>query len=96
VRQMASSRASLLFTISILVGGCAYIPSLSSLPLPSHLHDDAKAKAAKDAQDTMTAYAKNAPDVYAAMTANLETVRLQQQKVLQLLARNAEDSLKIV
>lgn len=63
-----------------LVGGCAV--------LPSHLHNDANATRAKGAYDKWNQYSKAAPDIYAALAANVNQFKTEEDKVLADLAES--------
>jgi hypothetical protein len=67
------------------LAGCSFIPS--------HIHNEAKASAARQARDAMAEYGKNAPKMYSSMLANVDRFKGEEVYLLAELAANASDSL---
>jgi hypothetical protein len=61
--------------------------------IPSHVHNEAKAKLAAGAQARMQEYSKNAPAMYAAMSANVDKFKVEEEYVLSELAKNFRSAL---
>jgi len=61
--------------------------------LPSHLHNEANANIAVKADSEMAEYAKNAPNMYAAMLANLDKFKVEEEYLLTELAANFHTAL---
>lgn len=66
-------------------GGCSFIPS--------HIHNEAKATAARQAREAMAEYSKNAPKMYSSMLANVDRFKTEETYLLAELVNNASDSL---
>jgi hypothetical protein len=83
MRSSLFRRATVLVT---LLGccGCA---------IPSHVHSPENAAAAKEARDVMVEYGKGSPKMYAAMLANLERFKVEEEYLLAELAANVSQSL---
>lgn len=72
--------------LATILSGCV-------LPLPSHLHDDNRYLAAQKASDAMGAYSKAAPEMYAAMTSNVNVYRSQEESLLSQFAAQQSSAL---
>jgi hypothetical protein len=68
-----------------LLSGCGF--------LPSHVHNEGKAKIATAAQARMQQYSKNAPAMYTAMSANVDKFKIEEDYLLGELARNFHTAL---
>jgi hypothetical protein len=79
MRNAARRLAVVSLLCSGLLGGCS-VSTSGPVPLPvfSHIHNDTRDTSAHQAQDAMTEYAKNSPAMYAAMTANVELFRVDE------------------
>ena len=62
--------------------GCGLQNASDYLPIPSHIHNDAKAKTAHAAQDAMNDYIKGSPAMYATMTSNAQLFQSQEDQLL--------------
>jgi len=72
--------------ICLLIGaGCSYVPS--------HIHDDNKARIAQSAQSTMSDYVKAAPAMYSTMTSNAQLFATQEDATLANYSYLAAESL---
>ena len=74
-----------LLMIVLCIPGCSL--------LPSHLHNEANANIALKADSEMAEYAKNAPNMYAAMLANLDKFKVEEEYLLTELAANFHTAL---
>jgi len=75
---------SLLLT-ALWSAGCSF--------LPSHLHNASNANTAVKAESEMAEYAKNAPNMYAAMLANLDKFKVEEEYLLTELSVNFHTAL---
>jgi hypothetical protein len=92
-RPLAQRLAPLSAVVRLAAGAavCGWLAACSVLP--SHIHNEIKAKIATEAQTTMRDYSKAAPAMYAAMSANVDRFKAEEDYVLGELARNAQSAL---
>lgn len=70
-----------------LLSGCSIVPS--------HVHNEGKAKIAAAAQARMQEYSKNAPAMYAAMSSNVDKFKVEIDYLLSELAKNESSALAV-
>lgn len=80
-----ASTAIMLTVVVFLSTGCS--------SMPSHIHNNANAKLAGQAQDEMAEYAKGAPAMYTAMLSNVDKFKVEEEYLLTELATNFNSSL---
>ena len=73
----------------VLQAGC----SSATLPIPSHIHSETNAVAARQARDTMSDYAKNSPQMYQAMLQNVDLFKVDEEDLISQLAANESTAL---